>query len=63
MAESVLKQAAEKGMRVSELQRSVLVPIECALFGTGNPGRPGNAELAIRVLAALHHTSARPGSW
>ena len=62
VAESLLKQAAEKRVSVDELQRSVLVPIECEMFGHDNPGRPANAQLMLRVLAALHHPSAQPGS-
>ena len=62
VAESLLKEAVEKGATVTELQRSVLVPIEFALFTDGSLYRFGNPELMVRILAALHHPSAQPGS-
>ena len=62
VAESLIKEAAGKGVTVADLQRSVLLPIECALFGDESMYRFGNPELMVRILAALHHPSAQPGS-
>ena len=62
VAESLIKEAAGKGVSVAELQRSVLLPIECALFHNESLYRFGNPELMVRILAALHHPSAQPGS-
>lgn len=62
VAESLIKEAAGKGVSVAELQRSVLLPIESALFHDANLYRFGNPELMVRILAALHHPSAQPGS-
>jgi hypothetical protein len=62
IAESLIKEAAAKGVSVAELQRSVLLPIECTLFQDENLYRFGNPELMVRILAALRHPSAQPGS-
>lgn len=62
VAESLIKEAAGKGVTVAELQHSVLLPIECALFHDESLYRFGNPELMVRILAALHHPSAQPGS-
>ena len=61
VAESLIKEAAEKRVSVAELQRSVLLPIEDALFHDETLYRFGNPELMVRILAALHHPSAQPG--
>lgn len=61
VAESLIKEAAGKGVSVADLQRSVLIPIECALFDDEGLYRFGNPELMVRILAALHHPSAQPG--
>jgi hypothetical protein len=61
VAEYLLKEAVAKGASVAELQRSVLLPIESALFTDESLYRFGNPELMVRILAALHHPSAQPG--
>jgi len=61
VAESLLKEAADKGVTAGELQRSVLVPIESALFSDESLYHFGDAQLMIRILAALRHPSAQPG--
>lgn len=60
VAEALIKRASERGVTVADLQRSVLVPIELALFGDESR-RMGDTELMIMVLAALRHPSAHPG--
>ena len=62
VAEALLKEAAEKGVSIGELQRAVLLPIECALFHDEGLHRFGDPQLIIRILAALRHPSAQPGS-
>lgn len=62
VAESLVTEAAQRGLSVPDLQRSVLLPIECALFQDDTHYRFGNPELIVWILAALHHPSAQPGS-
>ena len=60
VAEALIKEASSKGVSVADLQRSVLLPIESALFQNETLYRYGNPELMVRILAALHHPSAQP---
>ena len=60
VAESLLKQAAEKGVTAAELQQVVLVPIELALFSRDESRLPADPEILIRILSALRHPSAQP---
>jgi hypothetical protein len=58
---ALLDQAAEKGVSVSHLQRSALVPLELALFSDDAFSRLSNAELLVRVLVVIRHPSAQSG--
>lgn len=57
----LLKQAEDTGRSVEELQASVLVPIELALFARHDSRLPADAVLLVSILAALRHPSAQSG--
>ena len=61
VADLLLKQAEDTGRTVEELQTSVLVPIELALFARDESRLPADAILLVRIMAALRHPSARSG--
>lgn len=60
VADLLFKQAEDSGRTVDELQASVLVPIELALFARHESRLPADAVLLVCILAALRHPSARP---
>jgi hypothetical protein len=61
VVELLLKQADDTGQTVDELQASVLVPIELALFARDECRLPADAILLLRILGALRHPSAQSG--
>lgn len=61
LADLLLKQADDTGRTVEEIQASVLVPIELALFARDDSHLPADAILLVRILAALRDPSERPG--
>src|SRR5687767_3886001 len=61
VADLLLKQADDTGRTVDEIQASVLVPIELALFARDESRLPADAILLVRILAALRDPSARSG--
>jgi hypothetical protein len=61
VVELLLKQAEDTGRSVEELQASVLVPIELALFARHDSRLPADAVLLVSILAALRHPSAQSG--
>jgi len=62
VTELLLKQAKATGRPVDELQATVLVPIELALFARDESRLPADAVLVVRILAALRHPSAQSGA-
>lgn len=61
VADALVKRADERGMAIAELQASVLVPIELALFARDDSRLPADAVLLVRILAALRRPSVESG--